>query len=48
MIAAGFTFVLGLILAMSEGQFFPWLNLAGVCIFCLTPVLAWRADRFRG
>jgi hypothetical protein len=48
MIAAGFTFVLGLTLAMSEGNLFPWLNLAGVCIFCLTPVLAWRADRFRG
>lgn len=45
MIAAGFTFVLGLILAMSEGQFFPWLNLAGVCIFSMTPVLAWRAER---
>lgn len=42
---AGLTFVIGLILAMSEGQFFPWLNLAGVGIFCLTAVLAWRAER---
>jgi hypothetical protein len=48
MIAAGVTFTIGLILAMSEGQFFPWLNLAGVGIFCLTPVLAWRSDRMRG
>ena len=42
---AGLTFVIGLILAMSEGKFFPWLNLAGLCIFSMTPVLAWRADR---
>jgi ABC-type transport system involved in cytochrome c biogenesis permease subunit len=45
MIAAGVTFTIGLILAMSEGAYFPWLNLAGVAIFCLTPVLAWRDDR---
>jgi ABC-type transport system involved in cytochrome c biogenesis permease subunit len=45
MIAAGVTFTIGLILAMSEGAYFPWLNLAGVAIFCLAPVLAWRADR---
>jgi hypothetical protein len=45
MMWAGLTFVAGLILAMSDGAYFPWLNLAGVAIFCLTPVLAWRDDR---
>jgi hypothetical protein len=38
-------FITGLILAMSDGPWFPWLNLAGVCIFSLSPVAAWRMDR---
>lgn len=42
---AAIFFIAGLILAGSDGQFFPWTNLAGVCIFSLSPVLAWRADR---
>jgi hypothetical protein len=43
--AAGIFFITGLILAGSDGTWFPWVNLAGACIFSLSPVLAWRADR---
>jgi hypothetical protein len=35
-------FVFGLVLAMSDGQWLPWVNLAGVFIFSLSPVAAWR------
>jgi hypothetical protein len=42
---AAIFFVTGLILAMSDGPWFPWVNLAGVCIFSLSPVAAWRMDR---
>jgi hypothetical protein len=46
--AAGIFFVIGLILAASYGPWFPWINFAGVIVFGLSPVLAWRADRMRG
>ena len=36
------TFTLGLILAMSDGQFFPWLNILGLAVFSMTPVIARR------
>jgi hypothetical protein len=39
-----FLFITGLILAMSEGPYFPWANLAGVFIFSLSPVAAWRME----
>lgn len=42
---AAIFFITGLILAGSTGPWFPWINFAGVCIFSLSPVLAWRADR---
>jgi len=42
---AGIFFIAGLILAGSDGPWFPWPNIAGVIIFSLSPVLAWRAER---
>ena len=42
---AGIVFLIGLILAGSDGTWFPWVNFAGVIVFSLSPVLAWRADR---
>lgn len=36
------TFSFGLLIAMSEGPFFPWLNFLGVGLFSLTPALARR------
>lgn len=36
------TFAIGLLIAMSEGPFFPWINFLGVGLFSLTPVLARR------
>lgn len=36
------TFSFGLLIAMSEGPFFPWVNFLGVGLFSLTPVLARR------
>lgn len=45
---AGIFFIAGLILAASDGPWFPWVNLAGVCLFSLSPVAAWRAERMRG
>ncbi len=38
-------FCLGLILAGSEGPYFPWINLAGVGLFSFCPVLMWRAEK---
>jgi hypothetical protein len=35
-------FVIGLAMAMSEGPYFPWVNLGGVGLFALTPALAGR------
>ncbi len=45
---AGIFFVIGLILAGSGGPWFPHPNIAGVIIFSLSPVLAWRAERRLG
>lgn len=45
MTLAGIFFIAGLILAASDGPWFPWVNFAGVIIFSLSPVLAWRAER---
>lgn len=42
---AGIFFIIGLILAASDGPWFPWVNLAGVALVCLAPAVAWRADR---
>ena len=38
----GILFTTGLILAGSDGPWFPWVNLAGVGIFALTVPLAQR------
>jgi hypothetical protein len=42
---AAIAFFAGLVMAMSDGPWFPWANLAGVIIFSIAPVAAWRADR---
>jgi hypothetical protein len=42
---AATTFITGLMLAMSDGAWFPWLNIAGVGIFAMTAPLA---SRIRG
>lgn len=42
---AAIFFIIGLILAGSDGPWLPYPNLAGVAIFSLAPVLAWREDR---
>jgi hypothetical protein len=44
----GIFFIGGLFLAMSEGVFFPWLNIVGVGLFALAPVLADMCDGMRG
>lgn len=36
------TFTIGLLIAMSEGPLFPWVNFLGAGLFSLTPVLARR------
>lgn len=46
--AAGIFFVTGLIMAASDGPWFPWPNIAGVVIFSLSPMLALRAERRLG
>lgn len=38
-------FIAGLILAGSDGPWFPYVNYAGAIIFSLFPVAAWRAQR---
>lgn len=42
---AGILFVLGLMLAGSDGDWFPWINFAGIFIFGLSAVMA---NRFFG
>ena len=37
-------FITGLVLAGSDGAYFPWINFAGLLIFGLVPVLAGRCD----
>jgi hypothetical protein len=37
----GIAFAAGIILAGSDGPFFPWPNLAGVIIFSTVPIAAW-------
>jgi len=37
-------FVLGLILAGSEGAWFPWLNLVGLVVFGAIVPLTWRDE----
>jgi hypothetical protein len=39
---AGLLFVTGIILAGSDGPYFPLINFAGAGLFCLVPVLARR------
>jgi hypothetical protein len=39
---AGLLFVTGIILAGSDGPYFPIINFAGAGLFCLVPVLARR------
>lgn len=38
--ATGICFVIGLLLAASEGVWWPWINMAGIGIFAMVPVLA--------
>lgn len=38
-------FVVGVILAGSDGSYFPYINLVGVGLFSFCPVLMWRADK---
>ena len=37
-------FTAGLVLAGSDGAYFPWINFAGLAVFGLVPVLAGRCD----
>jgi hypothetical protein len=38
----GAAFITGLLLAGSDGPYFPYINFAGAALFCLVPVLARR------
>jgi hypothetical protein len=38
----GLLFITGIILAGSDGPYFPIINFAGAGLFCLVPVLARR------
>jgi len=43
-ILIAFCFITGLCLAGSDGQYFPWINFAGLAVFGLVPVLARKED----
>lgn len=40
----GTCFVLGLLLAGSDGAYFPYLNLVGLAVFSLVPALSRRIN----
>lgn len=40
----GICFIAGLILAGSDGAYFPYPNLVGLAVFSLVPILSRRLD----
>ncbi len=47
-ISVVFLALLGLIVAASDGKFFPWANIAGLILVCvIVGVLSWQQERNR-